>query len=235
MASPQKENGYTAIANDIIEALARTRINGETRQVIDVVFRKTYGYNKKQDPISLSQFCHYTRMRRSDVCRALNKAISMKIISKKATGGTTIYSIHKDFEEWTTVAKKPRGLLNSKSPSRKIANKRTQNSDRQKTVSKDKNKDIPASQVGEPFNLLKAVEKLEESPRREFGIIGFYFRKRKPTFENVDQYKVAVRRHLRAAIQLKPFSDKQISDASQKARDDYPEWTLDTLIKLVTK
>jgi len=33
MASPQLENGYTRIANELMEALARIRIPGEARQV----------------------------------------------------------------------------------------------------------------------------------------------------------------------------------------------------------
>ena len=47
MANPQKENGYTSIANDIVEALAGIRIPGEARQCLDVILRKTYGWNKK--------------------------------------------------------------------------------------------------------------------------------------------------------------------------------------------
>ena len=60
MANPQKENGYTAIANEIMEALCRHRIPGEDRQVLDVIFRKTYGFNKIEDYISLSQFVDMT-------------------------------------------------------------------------------------------------------------------------------------------------------------------------------
>src|SRR3990167_3802840 len=101
-------------------------------QVIMVIIRKTYGFNKREDAISLSQFCHYTGMRRSDVCRALNKAINMNLISKKATRGTTMYRFFKDIEEWRPVAKKPRGSQKSKSASRKIANNHTQKSDIQK-------------------------------------------------------------------------------------------------------
>ena len=49
MVSPQWENGYTKIANEILESLARIRINGEARQVLDVIIRKTYGYGKKTE------------------------------------------------------------------------------------------------------------------------------------------------------------------------------------------
>jgi phage replication O-like protein O len=49
--SPQKEHGYTPIANEIYDAFVRTRISGEARQVLDCIIRKTYGYNKKEDKI----------------------------------------------------------------------------------------------------------------------------------------------------------------------------------------
>ena len=52
MANPQAENGHTDIANEIVEALARTRISGTETQLLWVIFRKTYGWHKKEDEIS---------------------------------------------------------------------------------------------------------------------------------------------------------------------------------------
>ena len=37
MANPQTENGYTKIANEIMEALAHIRIPGEAMQVLLVI------------------------------------------------------------------------------------------------------------------------------------------------------------------------------------------------------
>lgn len=140
MANPQKENGYVAIATEIMEALSRTRIPGEVRQIVDTTIRKTYGFNKKHDAISLSQFCISTGMRKCDVCRAINKAVSMnivKIISKKANGIGNIYSINKDFDTWKPLAKKQRGVAKKQMTICKKANNRLQKSNIQKTVTKD--------------------------------------------------------------------------------------------------
>ncbi|MBI5447822.1 MAG: replication protein [Gammaproteobacteria bacterium] len=65
MVTPQCEDGYTKIANELLEALARIRIPGETHQVLDTVLRKTYGYGKKEDAISLSQFVLATGLSKS--------------------------------------------------------------------------------------------------------------------------------------------------------------------------
>lgn len=140
MSNPQVENGYTRVANEIFEALARIRIPGEARQILDVVLRKTYGFNKKEDAISLSQFCLSTGMRKGDVCRAKNKAISMnmlKVVSKKANHIGNIYSINKDFSCWIPLAKKLRGVAKKQIIVSKKANNRMQKSDTQKTVTKD--------------------------------------------------------------------------------------------------
>ena len=62
MANPQKENGFTSIANEILEALARVDLPSYERRVVDVIIRKTWGFVDKNgkhkiwDRISYSQF-----------------------------------------------------------------------------------------------------------------------------------------------------------------------------------
>lgn len=107
VANPQKENGYTAIANEILEALAKIRINGEARQVLDVILRKTYGYHKKQDRISLSQFAKATGLDSKAVCRAITKLTSMDIVIKISSKDGNIYVFQKDNDKWSPVAKVP--------------------------------------------------------------------------------------------------------------------------------
>lgn len=106
MASPQTENGYTKISNELMQALARVRIAGEYRQVLDVIFYKTYGWHKKWDAISLSQFVIATGMKKPSVCRALRMLIKMNMISEKANAIATSYSINKDFDTWIPLSKK---------------------------------------------------------------------------------------------------------------------------------
>jgi phage replication O-like protein O len=113
MANPQKENGYTPISNDIMEALAKFRIPGEAMQVLMVIFRKTYGFNKKEDSIPLSQFQLSTGMKRSSVVRAIKKLILFNmVVTKKLLGSSniattlpTIYSFQKNYELWRVVSK----------------------------------------------------------------------------------------------------------------------------------
>ena len=107
MADVQKEYGYTALANNYIEALAKIRIPGEANQCLLVIFRKTWGWNKKKDEISLSQFVEKTGICKPHVCRALSILIEMNIITVTKKGnGITEYSIQKDFEKWKPLPKK---------------------------------------------------------------------------------------------------------------------------------
>lgn len=178
MASPQKENGYTAIANEILESLARIRIAGEARQVVDVIFRKTYGYQKKEDSISLSQFCSATGMRRTDICRAIRKALFMQIISKKATGSITKYSINKDFDQWRPLAKKLRGSLNCLLGSSKKANNRKQKSYIQKKVTKE-------SITKENTAKSNFAEKEFEKPNKEIPELIDLFKSVNPSYQKL--------------------------------------------------
>lgn len=118
MANPQKENGYVAIANEIMEALAKIRIPGQARQVLDVILRKTYGWQKKEDHISLSQFEAATGLKRSNVCQCLKILEGINIIYRGSPKNHTtqstksyyhqiqLYGFQKDFEKWHPVPKK---------------------------------------------------------------------------------------------------------------------------------
>lgn len=106
MANPQKEDGYTAIANEIMEALARYRIPGEQRQCLDFILRKTYGYNKKSDAISGSQFVGATGIKKQNVQRALRGLIEKNIVIKKDYQPHPIYRFNKNYNTWKVSSKR---------------------------------------------------------------------------------------------------------------------------------
>lgn len=114
MANPQLENGHTKIANDILDALCRYRIPGEERQVVDCILRKTYGWNKKRDEISLSQFVEATGLSKHRVAECIKRLVEKKIIIMKKNKSVTnigkdnghTYGFNKDFEKWKVLPKK---------------------------------------------------------------------------------------------------------------------------------
>ena len=107
MANPQSENGYIRFASELWEALCHIRIPGEVRQIFDVIARKTYGYNKKEDAISLSQFVLATSIIKPNICAGLKQLKKMNlIIIQKDNDIANIYSINKDFQSWKPLSKK---------------------------------------------------------------------------------------------------------------------------------
>ena len=105
VANPQLKDGYIKISNELFDAFCKTRIAGEARQMLDIIIRKTYGFNKKEDAISLSQFAEISGVKRAACARALRKLKDMNVVITKS-GYVTIYYLNKDFESWQTVSKK---------------------------------------------------------------------------------------------------------------------------------
>lgn len=102
MANVQIDNGkFTRIANALLEALARTRITAEARQVFDAIIRRTYGWNQKYARITYRQFAEATGLTQAHVYRALRYLLAHKLIEKCSKG----YFIQKDYEKWIPYAK----------------------------------------------------------------------------------------------------------------------------------
>lgn len=99
MASPQVEDGYTKIANELLDAMCRVQLSGQQWKVLHAIIRKTYGWNQKADWISGSQIAQMTGLNRIDVCQALHVLRQRRIILRdhKLTG------VQKDYAMWLDV------------------------------------------------------------------------------------------------------------------------------------
>ena len=97
MTNPQKENGYTAIANEILEQLVKRSLLGAELSIILFVIRKTYGFHKKSDAISLTQFEKGTGLSRPTICKTLKNLYGMHILVKNP-----LISFNKHYDEWLT-------------------------------------------------------------------------------------------------------------------------------------
>lgn len=82
MSKAQLENGYTKIANQIVDKLCCIRLSGYESMILWCVFRKTYGFNKKEDWIANSQIVKQTGLYKSHVSRAIKKLKEMNIVTK---------------------------------------------------------------------------------------------------------------------------------------------------------
>ncbi|MDR3113259.1 MAG: replication protein [Endomicrobium sp.] len=104
MANVHKQDGYTTIANKIMEQLAARLITAEQRAVLDVIFRDVFGWSdgRKVAYIPLKRFKELTRIGKPNICRALKELERNKlIIVKKDEKGKKLFGPQKDYDKWT--------------------------------------------------------------------------------------------------------------------------------------
>jgi phage replication O-like protein O len=106
MANPQTENGFIQMAtgdssNDVFAALFGACLSGAEYQCASVVIRKTWGFKKNEDWISLTQFQKLTNRARITVIESINSLVRKNILVRKSIPGVkTLYGFNKKFSEW---------------------------------------------------------------------------------------------------------------------------------------
>ena len=103
MANPQRENGHIDIANEIAEQLAKTQLSGYESRVLWVLWRKTYGWHKRSDKISISQFSMVTGIPRRHIHKTLQKLVDRNIVTKNCNSFITKWAFQKDYSRWKVV------------------------------------------------------------------------------------------------------------------------------------
>ncbi len=99
MANPQKELGHIEIANDIVEKLYSIPLSGAEYRVLFFILRKTWGWNKKKDRISITQLVTKTTLSRKAVCESLNKLVTKRLLVKEK-GFVNTLQFNKDYDQW---------------------------------------------------------------------------------------------------------------------------------------
>jgi phage replication O-like protein O len=108
--SPQTEDGFTRIANELLEAIILSRFSGRQINIIFAIIRCTYGFNKKQDAVSSWQLAKMTNIDRSHVSKTINELVKLNVIKRLPSGrhshGRFVndLAINKYYEQWATVA-----------------------------------------------------------------------------------------------------------------------------------
>jgi phage replication O-like protein O len=108
MASPQIENGFVRIAGELLAAIMKTDFSGSELRVLMAVVAKTYGWNKKEDQISIGQLMAMTGLTRSTICKVTRSLVSKRTLGRVQSDTTlaTTYWIQKDYDKWGVVSKR---------------------------------------------------------------------------------------------------------------------------------
>lgn len=105
MASPQIENGYTAIANEILDHLYKQSLNGTELKVVMCILRYTFGFRRKSHKLSASFIARWGNCDSRAVKRALKKLQQDRIvicINSEQRGVTAELMFNKNYEQWCT-------------------------------------------------------------------------------------------------------------------------------------
>ncbi|QUH21452.1 replication protein [Alkaliphilus sp. B6464] len=103
MANPQLENGYTRIANELLEVIYSTKFNATQLKILLCIIRYTYGFGRKEHELSLSFISKATGVSRRYVSSELNKLIESNVVlvSKKYTDiESRKLMINKKYQTW---------------------------------------------------------------------------------------------------------------------------------------
>lgn len=109
MANPQKENGYTPISNELLDAIISFGFVATHYKIVFCCLRYSYGFSRKEAELSESFLSKATKISKRYISQELNNLISMKVITvtKESTySSSRIICINKNYEEWesrTTV------------------------------------------------------------------------------------------------------------------------------------
>jgi phage replication O-like protein O len=148
MADVQPEYGYTKIANQIMDQLAKTPLSPTESQTVWAIFRMTYGYHRKKytfKPGELSIITKLHRNRVSEAIRSLKLKNMIVATQTRSVRGLTI-CFQKDYEKWKVLGKQV-VLRKSGTP----ATQRRNAKGFSPIIYKEKKKKVPL----EEFSLLK--------------------------------------------------------------------------------
>lgn len=154
MRGPQLEDGYTRIANEILEAIARFPINATQFRILMVIWRYTYGFNRKSSELSQSFITKATGLHKKQVQRELNALIKMNIIKveKEASfSSPRVLKFNKYYQSWEGANQLPpneidtcRGSELVTSPGSELVTQQRQYKDNIKDIEEDEEERVPS-------------------------------------------------------------------------------------------
>jgi len=168
-STPQLEDGFTRIANELYEAILGFGFTQRQLLVLLTVLRKTYGYGKKEDDMSAAQIGQMCNVGRNHVTEVIGQLVHMQVLNRASGTFGLVLGINKDHSKWV------------KEGSKVVPNRDTPMS--QNGTSPDlvlvPNQDKTSPDLGQvdspnlghtKENLLKENQKKERAPRQELSL-----------------------------------------------------------------
>ncbi|MFN3740502.1 MAG: replication protein [Thermodesulfovibrionales bacterium] len=109
MASPQVEEGYIRIANELLDAMLATEFTGRELRILFAIMRYSYGWNKKEAYLTQRHFQQVTGLSKSTISDVLRRLIRKNVITLHEPD---TYSVQKDYERWQIDQRRYKPLTN---------------------------------------------------------------------------------------------------------------------------
>jgi len=110
-ASPQLENGYTRIANELLEAIIEYSFTMSEYKIILLVFRMTYGWNRKEALISYGKITSYTKLDKRYAKKMIKKLVQDRVLFKNSIRGKNVLGLNKNYYTWRLWITKENSIL----------------------------------------------------------------------------------------------------------------------------
>ncbi len=187
------DDGFAKISNKIIDKLCSTRLGGYESMVLWCVFRKTYGWNKKEDWIAGTQIEEMTGIKLSHVSRTIKSLKQMNIVTKNGNK----LRINTDTSSWL-----PKLVTKKKLP--KMVSIVTKNGN---DVTKNGNKRLPKmgyTKDNKDINTKDTIQKTTNSLQKYIDSFNVLFKR---------EFRISKGRGNKLKARLKVFSLKEVLTA----------------------
>ena len=102
MADPQLENGFTTVADELLEALALASLSAREYALVLAIIRRTYGWRKKKDQIAASQLAEATGIPSGKIWGLVRGLEEKHVVTvhRPGPGKIVTIGIQKDHSKW---------------------------------------------------------------------------------------------------------------------------------------
>lgn len=101
MASPQLENGYTRISNELFEAAYKKITNATWLRILCHTIRITYGFHKKETQTNYKAYMTKLNLSNETIRNIILEMTDRKILLSKFVDNTTfVTGVNKNYDQW---------------------------------------------------------------------------------------------------------------------------------------
>lgn len=141
---PQVEDGYTRIANELLDALCVADFTNREFRVVNFIIRQTYGWGTKQKRLASTFIAGGTGLHATDCSKVLNELIRRQVVVRHG-GSRAPVSLNKRHTEWLAAESRKKSAPDSCPQSGQDALTQSGQDD----LTKKDRKDINTSPYGE--------------------------------------------------------------------------------------